>query len=93
MIKPAHRLFLRDHAGKWVETESAAFSLLPEGEPILLCGDPELKYVPGQWLALCWLCRATVALHPKDRAIIIEHPKITYLCHSCYFQMDPEVVP
>jgi hypothetical protein len=92
MIKPEQRRFLKDHAGKEITTESAAFSLLPEGEPIIVAGDPERSYVPGQWLALCWLCHATVAFAPKDRAILNQYPKAVALCPDCYFQMDPEVV-
>jgi hypothetical protein len=55
MIKPGHLRFLRDHAGQHLTTESVAFSILPEGEPIIVAGDPGLAYVPDQFLGLCWL--------------------------------------
>jgi hypothetical protein len=92
MIKPKHLRFIRDHAGQEITTESVAYSILPGAEPIIVAGDPGLAYVPGQFLGLCWLCKTTVAFAPKDRAILAQYPKGIVLCHSCYFQMDPEVV-
>jgi hypothetical protein len=75
-------------AGKFVETGSPMFEILPEDATIVVGGSG--KWKSTTYASTCFICKGETLLDRRDDVALANETNIVVLCPVCYFKMEPQ---